>query len=45
MNNLVVSIFENDSQAEEARRYLLAKENEETIHLDDRKRPANHIFR
>jgi uncharacterized membrane protein len=35
MDNMVLSIFENDLQAEEVRRHLLAKEREGSIDLDD----------
>jgi uncharacterized membrane protein len=35
MNNMILSIFGNDLQAEEAREYLLAKNSEGSIDLED----------
>ena len=35
MDNMVLSIFESDARAEEARRYLLARERENLIGVDD----------
>lgn len=35
MNNMVLNIFENDSQAEDARRFLLARERKNPIGIDD----------